>query len=109
VNCGVRSGELICDREEGHHGYHRGYNEKIDAPMFWADAKGSPWVCVMDFPSAWAFVREQHHDPKEHDPRCSWVQASGGILCDCHIINDEYERRKSKLADAVGQSPSNPI
>ena len=53
--------------------------------------------CIMDFPTAWAFVREQHPDPKDHDPRCSWVQASGGILCDCHVLNDEYARRKLAL------------
>lgn len=51
--------------------------------------------CIMDYPTAWAFIREQHPDPNEHDPRCSWVQASGGILCDCHVLNDEYARRKA--------------
>ncbi len=54
-------------------------------------------TCIMDFPTAWAYIREQHPDPAEHDPRCSWVQAQGGVLCDCHIINDEYERRKAAL------------
>jgi len=62
-----------------------------------AMADDTPIKCVMDYPTAWAFIREKHPDPKEHDPRCSWVQASGGILCDCHVINDEYERRTTAM------------
>ena len=103
--CGHENGSLTCDREPEHEGNHRGYNAQIDEPMFWAPAyttaaQTPPWTCVMDFPTAWAFVREQHPDPKEHDPRCSWVQASGGILCDCHVLNDEYARRKAEVSDA---------
>lgn len=30
----------------------------------------------MDYPTAWAFVREQHPDFADHDPRCSWVIAN---------------------------------
>jgi hypothetical protein len=56
--------------------------------------------CIMDFPTAWAYIREQHPDPAEHDPRCSWVQARGGILCDCHILNAEYDRRKAIMMDS---------
>lgn len=48
---------------------------------------------VMDYPAAWAYVREQHPDPSEHDPRCSWVIANRAVLCDCHVLWDEYERR----------------
>ena len=103
--CGHKNGSLTCDREPEHEGNHRGYNAQIDEPMFWAPAYTTaaptpPWTCVMDFPTAWAFVREQHPDPGEHDPRCSWVQASGGILCDCHVLNDEYARRKAEVSDA---------
>ncbi len=58
---------------------------------------------IMDYPTAWAFIREQHPDPAEHDPRCSWVQGKGGFLCDCHIINAEYERRK-----AVAEAGADP-
>jgi hypothetical protein len=54
--------------------------------------------CIMDFPTAWKFVREEHPDPAEHHSRCSWVQAKGGILCDCHVLNDEYARRKAASA-----------
>jgi len=96
--CGHVNGSLVCDREPNHEGNHRGYNEQIDEPMFWSQTGAlAAWVCVMDFPTAWAFIREQHPDPREHDPRCSWVQASGGILCDCHVINDEYARRKARV------------
>lgn len=84
----------VCDRENGHLGNHRGYNDQHDEAVFWADSSSLPWICVMDFPTAWAFIREQHPDPTEHDPRCSWVQAKGGVLCDCHVLMDEYNRRK---------------
>jgi hypothetical protein len=33
--CGAAAGGLVCDREKGHSGNHRGYNEQIDEPMFW--------------------------------------------------------------------------
>ncbi len=34
--CRASVGFLSCDREVGHDGSHRGYNEQIDEPMFWA-------------------------------------------------------------------------
>lgn len=39
--CGARfTGiTLVCDREAGHAGSHRGYNEQIDEPMFWGYIK----------------------------------------------------------------------
>lgn len=48
--CGVKhSIGLICDREIGHPGPHRGYHEVIDEPLFWQDkppgvtgSQGSP-------------------------------------------------------------------
>lgn len=49
---------------------------------------------IMDFPTAWAFVRETEMD--SHDPRCSYRVANGGLLCDCFILNDEYERRREE-------------
>lgn len=33
--CGARSGQFVCDRDAGHGGDHRGYNEQIDEPIFW--------------------------------------------------------------------------
>lgn len=97
ARCGARSGDYICDRDANHEGNHRGYNEQIDAPMFWPPTGATPtapWSVVMDFPTAWAYIREQHPDPKEHDPRCSWVTTKGGILCDCYVLNAEYHRRE---------------
>jgi len=38
ASCGAVSpgfGGLVCDREAGHTGPHRGYAEGIDAPVFW--------------------------------------------------------------------------
>lgn len=51
---------------------------------------------IMDYPEAWAFARGSLMS--DHDPRCSYRQTRGGILCDCHVIDDEYERRKAALA-----------
>lgn len=61
-------------------------------------------TCIMDYPTAWAFIREQHPDPSEHHPRCSWVQSSGGVLCDCDVLNKEYARRKALLVS--GNQPA---
>lgn len=47
----------------------------------------------MDFPQAWAFVRDTK--PEQHDPKCSWRAYNGGFLCDCHVLNDEYDKRKA--------------
>lgn len=50
--------------------------------------------CVMDFPAAWAFVRTTNE--KDHDPNCSWV--GWGMLCDCRVLYDEYDRRERRMA-----------
>jgi hypothetical protein len=47
---------------------------------------------MMDFPEAWAFVKQTA--PGDHDLRCSWFVTRGGLLCDCHVLNDEYARRQ---------------
>lgn len=47
--------------------------------------------CVMDYPTAWEFVRKTKFE--HHDQRCSYVQMDGGMLCDCYVLNDEYARR----------------
>ena len=54
----------------------------------------SPGV-IMDFPQAWAYVRERavKHGTDEHDPRCSFVTQNGALLCDCDVLWNEYERR----------------
>ena len=45
---------------------------------------------IMDYPTAFAFADtvplEGHHE------RCS---KRAGMLCDCDVVNKEYERRKS--------------
>lgn len=35
--CGETSGALVCDREPGHTGAHRGYNDAVDEVLFWRD------------------------------------------------------------------------
>lgn len=57
--------------------------------------QGAMGRVVMDYPTAWAYVRGVHPEPEKHDPACSWVVSGGGILCDCHVLNDEYARRKA--------------
>lgn len=49
--------------------------------------------CVMDFPQAWKFVART--ELKDHDPRCSYAISYRGMLCDCFILWNEYERRKA--------------
>lgn len=60
---------------------------------------GPGTTAVMDYPAAWAYIREHHPDPAEHHPHCSWVQADGGMLCDCDVIWDEYERRRAAAGE----------
>ena len=52
-------------------------------------------ACIMDFRSAWEFVRATKM--KDHDPLCSYVRCHGSLLCDCHIIWDEYKKRSEAL------------
>lgn len=52
-------------------------------------------TAIMDFPTAWEFVRNTK--PEDHHEKCSWRTAKGAFLCDCHILWDEYERQKEKL------------
>lgn len=46
---------------------------------------------IMDYPAAWAFLAATQAE--DHDRRCSYHQANRGVLCDCHVVNDEYDRR----------------
>lgn len=59
------------------------------------DGKAATGACVMDFPQAWAYVRERavERGTDEHDPLCSFRQTDGALLCDCDVLWDEYERR----------------
>jgi hypothetical protein len=34
-HCGATSHGYVCDREPGHAGNHRSYNEQVDEPVFW--------------------------------------------------------------------------
>ena len=51
--------------------------------------------CIMDFPTAWRYVRDRavQYGLDEHDPRCSFRQTTGALLCDCDVLWDEYVRR----------------
>lgn len=37
--CSAESCNFVCDRERGHLGSHRSYNEQIDEPVFWSQIK----------------------------------------------------------------------
>lgn len=39
----------------------------------------------MDFPRAWEIARAT--PVEEHNPRCSYVQTDGAVLCDCDVLN----------------------
>ena len=56
--------------------------------------------CIMDWPTAWRYVREQHPDPAEHHPKCSWATQNGALLCDCDVLESEYQRRKAEVETA---------
>lgn len=53
--------------------------------------KGGTMTAVMDYPTAWAFVKATN--PGDHDVKCSWRTTNGALLCDCDVIWDEYVRR----------------
>lgn len=38
----------------------------------------------VDFPRGWQIVRSAPFG--SHDPACSFVQAAGGMLCDCAVL-----------------------
>lgn len=61
-------------------------------------------MSVMDFPAAWAYIRQEHPDPADHHPSCSWAQTSGALLCDCDVLWDEYVRRGGSDPRAHGLS-----
>ena len=48
-------------------------------------------MVIMDYPQAWEWVKGT--DPEDHHVKCSWRVTGGGLLCDCDILWDEYERR----------------
>lgn len=55
---------------------------------------------VMDYPTAWAFVRGTRAE--DHHEKCSWPNTNGAVLCDCAVFWDEYERRKVALNREAG-------
>lgn len=54
----------------------------------------TPSTAIMDYPDAWAFVLETK--VVDHHERCSWRTTKGALLCDCSVLGDEYERRRSE-------------
>lgn len=53
----------------------------------------------MDFPTAWAIQREIGEESPPHKPKCSavagWHPLSGGLLCDCGAVREEWMRRRA--------------
>ena len=54
-------------------------------------------ICIMDYPTAWEFTRKTPRE--DHDEECSY--SVGGLLCDCHILNNEYERRRTFILEQM--------
>lgn len=48
--------------------------------------------CIMDFPTAWKFVAKTKLS--QHHKKCSYRTEKRALLCDCAVLNNEYERRK---------------
>jgi hypothetical protein len=56
-------------------------------------------IALMDFPTAWEIAGAAPLD--DHDTRCSYVQTSGGLLCDCHVLT----RHPQYIADYGEPTP----
>jgi transcriptional regulator with XRE-family HTH domain len=61
---------------------------------------------MLDFPTGWRLANEGIEHP---DPRCSYVQTDGALLCDCGAIQTEWRRRVqaqvlARLGDQVQQA-----
>lgn len=44
----------------------------------------------LDFPTAWWLAPRVEHG----DPRCSYAQTGGALLCDCGAVEAEWHRRR---------------
>lgn len=55
----------------------------------------------LDFPTAWRILEESPE--LAHDPRCSYEQTDGGLLCDCGAVEREWERRRDAQLSPVGK------
>lgn len=57
-------------------------------------------TAIMDYPEAWEYTAQFPHTAPPHDQKCSSVPqddeplAGPGLLCDCHVLWDEYARRR---------------
>lgn len=60
-------------------------------------------AAIMDFPTAWAFVRATN--PDDHHLDCSWRTTAGALLCDCRVLWDEYDKRKAERLASESPSP----
>jgi hypothetical protein len=54
----------------------------------------------MNFPRAWEIARAA--PAGEHDPRCSYAQTSGALLCDCHVVYKHPEYLDDVLQGSGG-------
>lgn len=61
-----------------------------------APRKGTPMaepnfgLDFLDFPTAWWLAARVEHP----NPKCSYAQTGGGLLCDCGAIQAEWKRRR---------------
>ena len=53
----------------------------------------------VDFPRAWQIARAT--PAEDHDPRCSYAQTSGAILCDCRVLTEHPEYLDDVLQGAI--------
>lgn len=51
----------------------------------------------IDYPTGWWLADIVDHA----DPRCSYAQTSGAVLCDCGAIEAEWVRRRTEPAVPV--------
>lgn len=54
----------------------------------------------LNYPSAFAIQTTVGH-ALEHDPKCSYVQADGALLCDCDAVVREWERLRHEFGPSA--------
>lgn len=55
----------------------------------------------VDVPRAWEIARATPDE--SHDPRCSYRQSRGGLLCDCEVLTEHREFRDTVLQTYGGR------
>lgn len=50
-----------------------------------AYVNGDSSPVILDYPTAWRIVKQTK--PEHHHEKCSFRQSTGGVLCDCAVVD----------------------